>query len=219
MARRADRGRLWRRGGYRPRVPEIASLTVADPPERWAELGFVVADGVSWVSGTRHTLGGSGVGVLDWLLRDAEDLNELPLGEGSPPERRPTPDHPNGVRSLDHVVIRTPDLDRTIKAFESAGIRLRRTRAAGTPGRPTSQAFFRLGETIAEVVGSPDRSRPGPAGFYGLAFTVSDLAQTAEFLGDRLRPAKDAVQPGRRIATLDWSAGSSVPIAFMSPER
>jgi hypothetical protein len=37
-------------------------------------------------------------------------------------------------------------------------------------------------------------------------------------LGPRLLPAIDAVQPGRRIATLDRSAGSSVAMAFLSPE-
>ena len=40
---------------------------------------------------------------------------------------------------------------------------------------------------------------------------------TAAYLGDRLHRAKDAVQPGRRIATLDKEAGSTIAIAFMSP--
>ncbi len=199
-------------------MAEIASLAVGDPPELWVGLGFIVEDGASWVSGIRHRLGAVGEGVLDWTLRDADGLAELPVGPGGPPERRPTPEHPNGVRSLDHIVIATPDLTRTIESFEGAGVRLRRTRDTGTAERPTRQAFFRLGETIAEVVGAADHARPGPARFYGLAFTVADLADTAAFLGERLRPAKDAVQPGRRIATLDRAVGSSVPIAFMSPE-
>lgn len=200
-------------------MAEIASLTVGDPPELWSHLGFVIDHGASWVSGIRHQLGDVGRGVVTWTLRDADGLAELPLGEGDPPPNRPTPAHPNGVIALDHVVIGTPDLARTIAAFESAGIRLRRTRDAGTPDRPTLQAFFRLGETIAEVVGPPAGSSPGPARFYGLAFTVADLDATARFLGERLRPAKDAVQPGRRIATLDRAVGSTVPLAFMSPER
>ena len=204
---------------YGHHVSEIALLAVGDPPGLWNDLGFVVDDGASWVSGIRHQLGASGKGVVAWTLRGANGLSELPVAEGTPPEARPTPDHPNGVITLDHVVIGTPDLGRTIDAFESAGIRLRRTRDAGTPDRPTRQAFFRLGETIAEIVGSPTGSSPGPARFYGLAFTVADLDATATFLGDRLRPAKEAVQPGRRIATLDRAVGSSVPLAFMSGER
>ncbi len=199
-------------------MAEIASLIIADPPELWIDLGFVVDDGASWISGICHQLGAAGTGVIAWILRSGEGIGELPLGDGPAPAARPTPDHPNGVIALDHVVIGTPDLARTIDAFESVGIGLRRTREAGTPDRPTRQAFFRLGETIAEVVGLPSGSSPGPARFYGLAFTVADLDATARFLGERLRPAKDAVQPGRRIATLDRAVGSTVPLAFMSSE-
>jgi hypothetical protein len=115
--------------------------------------------------------------------------------------------------------VATPDLGRTVDAFEAAGLRLRRTREIGTAGRPMRQAFFRLGPAIVEVVGPAPASGSGPASFYGLAFTVADLDATAAFLGQRLQPAIDAVQPGRRIATLDRAAGSTVPMVFMSPDR
>lgn len=200
-------------------MAEIASLSIGDPPELWEDLGFVVDEGGSWISGICHRLGVAGRGVSAWTLRDGGGIAELPLDDGPAPPARPTPSHRNGVIALDHVVIGTPDLARTIDAFESVGVRLRRTRDTGTPDRPTRQAFFRLGETIAEVVGPPNRSSPGPAGFYGLAFTVADLDATASFLGERLRPAKEAVQPGRRIATLDRAVGSTVPLAFMSSGR
>jgi hypothetical protein len=199
-------------------MAEIASLVVADPPELWDDLGFVVDDAACWVSGIRHQLGAPGEGVLGWTVRDAEALAELPVTEGAPPAVSPTPSHPNGVIALDHVVVATPDIGRTIDALEAAGITLRRTRDTGTRERPTIQAFFKMGETILEVVGSATASRPGPARFGGLAFTVADLDATGGYLGERLRPAKDAVQPGRRIATLDRSVGSTVPMAFMTPE-
>lgn len=199
-------------------MAEIASLIVADPPELWDELGFVVDDGACWVSGIRHQLGAPDQGVRAWTLRDVDGLAELPLAEGTPPAASPTPQHPNGVVALDHVVVGTPDVGRTIDAFEAAGVALRRTRDTGTRERPTIQAFFKMGETIVEVVGSATASRPGQARFYGLAFTVSDLDTTAAVLGERLRPPKDAVQPGRRIATLDRGAGSTVPLAFMTPD-
>jgi hypothetical protein len=198
-------------------VAEIASLIVADPPELWSELGFVVDDDACWVSGIRHELGAPGQGVVAWALNGVDGLSEVPSVERGSTERQPTPDHPNGVLSLDHVVVSTPDFPRTVNAFESAGIRLRRTRDAGTAERPTRQGFFRMGETIVELVGSPTASLPGPARFYGLAFTVADLDVTAAFLGSRLRPTRAAVQTGRWIATLDRGAGSTVPLAFMSP--
>ncbi|MGH9045850.1 MAG: VOC family protein [Acidimicrobiales bacterium] len=199
-------------------MAEIAALAVADPAELWQNLGFTVNDGVTWVSRIRHDLGAPGAGVTAWILRGVDALTELPINQGKPPDGEPTPDHPNGVTGLDHVVIATPDLARTVAAFEAAGLLLRRVRESGTPERPTNQAFFRMGEVIVEVVGSPSRTGPGPARFYGLAFTVSDLDATARLLGDRLRPASDAVQRGRRIATLDRAVGSTVPIAFMSSE-
>jgi hypothetical protein len=122
------------------------------------------------------------------------------------------PEHRNGVVALDHLVISTPNLGRTIERFEEAGLELRRTRDAGA----IHQAFFKAGDVILEVVGPPQPSGDGPAGFFGLAWTVADLDATADYLGDRLHPAKDAVQKGRRIATLDRSAGSTVRHAFMS---
>ena len=79
-----------------------------------------------------------------------------------------------------------------------------------------SQSFFKTGDIVIEVVGEPNGADPGPSRFWGLTYTVADLEATATLLGDRLRPIQNAVQPGRRIATLDRSAGSTVPMAFMS---
>lgn len=199
----------------------IDYLEISDPPALWRELGFAVDGGACRVGGTVIGLGAAGRGVIGWRLSGTAPLPGLPeAGEARWPDPPNGPDpngpHPNGVVGLDHVVVTTPDLDRTVAAFEGAGLALRRTRATGTPGEPLVQAFFKLGDTVVEVVGPPGRPEPGAARFWGLAFTVSDLAATAAFLGDRLRPAKDAVQPGRRIATLDRSAGSALPLAFMS---
>ena len=79
-----------------------------------------------------------------------------------------------------------------------------------------TQAFFKLDDVVVEVVGAPTAAAPGQARFWGLTFTVADLDTTAELLGPSLRPIKAAVQPGRRIATLDKAFGSTVPMAFMS---
>jgi hypothetical protein len=45
---------------------------------------------------------------------------------------------------------------------------------------------------------------------------VSDLDATARLLGNHLGDVKDAVQPGRRIASLRKEAGLALPVAFMS---
>jgi hypothetical protein len=199
-------------------VAEIASLEIADPPELWTRLGFAVDAGMTWSSGTCLRLGAPGLGVVAWSLRGVHALTEVPTSDSTVPPVPPEPHHPNGVIALDHVVISTPHIERTVAAFGAAGIPLRRTRQAGTPAEPRTQAFFKLGDTVIEIVGSPTSHSPGPARFWGLTFTVADLEATTAFMGQQLRPSKVAVQRGRRIATLDRAVGSSVPMAFMSPK-
>jgi hypothetical protein len=140
---------------------------------------------------------------------------------------RPTVDaaaesHPNGARQIDHLVAISPDVDRTAAAIRAAGVELRRMREGPTPGGSVRQAFFRLGEVILEVVempagapGAPERD--APARFYGLAFVVEDLDAAGGVLGDHLGRARDAVQPGRRIATIRREAGLGLPVALMTP--
>jgi hypothetical protein len=116
----------------------------------------------------------------------------------------------------------TPDLERTIASVEAAGAKLRRIREGEAGGRRVRQAFFRLGEALLEVVAAAaepsGESGGGPARFWGLVVVVDDLETCAASLGERLGGVKDAVQEGRRIATVRRSAGLSVPLAFMTPE-
>ena len=127
-------------------------------------------------------------------------------------------DHGNGALHVDHVVLLTPDLRRTTAALAEVGLEPRGERDSDTYGSPMRQVFFRLGEVILELVGQPDTAGEGEPGFFGLAITVSDLDLAAELLGDHLGPAKDAVQEGRRIATLRHrDLGMSVATALMSP--
>jgi hypothetical protein len=127
------------------------------------------------------------------------------------------------VSALDHVVAITPDLDRTVAALRAAGLDLRRIREEPTPAGAPKQAFFRLGEAILEVVQEPPEAiqkgggRERPAFFWGLALLAPDLEATASYLGDRVSEVRDAVQPGRRIATLRRSAGLALPVALITP--
>jgi hypothetical protein len=189
-------------------VPELDALFVGDLPSSWTALGFIVDGGTAHASGVRFVLGAEGSGIRDWSFRL----------DGATEPRPPMPAHPNGVIALDHLVLTTPNLDRTIDEFESQGHELRRIRETGTDERPMRQAFFKAGAVVLELVGPRTFSgTDGPMGFWGLAWKVADLDATAAFYGSRLRPSKPAVQPGRGIATLDRAAGSSVAMAFMSP--
>jgi len=194
-------------------VPSIEALEIADEPAAWSAAGFDVEGGECRVSRVTLRLAGKGPrrGILGWTLGD----DAWPEAVGA---------HPNGVTRIDHVVMLTPDLDRTVAELESQGFDLRRTRDGPTPGGSTRQAFFRAGEPILEVVLAPEgssvaRDPAGPARLWGLAFGVDDLERTARSLGDLLGTPRDAVQPGRRIATLRDEAGLGPAIAFMSPGR
>jgi hypothetical protein len=119
-------------------------------------------------------------------------------------------------------VVLTPDLDRTTAALRGAGFDLRREREGPTPGGSRRQSFFRMGELILEVVEAPAGTRiaedpAGPARLWGISFLVEELEHTAATLGDLLGDPRDAVQPGRQIATLRKEAGLGPAIAFMTP--
>lgn len=208
----------------------IEELTVADDPATWSGLGFAVEGEACRVGGVRLRLAGrdAGRGIVAWSLRDvpSAELDGLPTRVAVPaPEdaHASAPPHSNGVTRLDHVVAIAPVLDRTVTALQAAGLDLRRIREEPTPAGAPRQAFFRLGETILEVVQEPPEAteRAGgsvdrPAFFWGLAFIAPDLDATVAHLGEDVSAARPAVQPGRRIATIRRSAGLAIPVALMS---
>lgn len=193
-------------------MPTLEELEIADEPADWRALGFDVEDGACQVSSVRLRLVGKGPrrGILGWKLGAVE-----PAATAARPQ-------PNGVARIDHVVLLSPDLDRTVEELRSDGFELRRIREGETPGGSSRQAFFRLGEPILEVVQAPDgtsvaRNPEGPARLWGIAFLVEDLDATGSALGELLGSPRNAVQPGRKIATLRPEAGLGPAIAFMTP--
>jgi hypothetical protein len=124
-------------------------------------------------------------------------------------------EHPLGARAIDHVVIATDSLSRTSAAITTAtGAEVRRVREAGA----LRQGFHRLGGLIVEVVEHVGQT-DGPASIWGLALVVDDLDAACAWLGDELiSEPRDAVQPGRRIATLRPGAGLGLPVALMTAE-
>lgn len=160
----------------------------------------------------------AGKGILGWSVRDlaGTELDGLPTEHSSaaPPARGAR--QPNGVVAIDHVVAFTPDLERTTKALRTAGLDFRRLREAPTPSGGGHQAFFRMGELVLEVVHG---GREGPARLWGISFLTEDMDATAARLDDLLGEPRDAVQPGRRIATARPEANLGLAVAFMTARR
>jgi hypothetical protein len=208
-----------------PSQPTVDELVIADEPARWSAAGFRVEGDRCEVGSVRLRIDGPGPrrGIVAWSLRDAAslELDGLPTARS---ERPPVAgsEHPNGVVAIDHLVVFSPDLDRSKRALCDAGLDFRRLREEPTPTGAPRQAFFRMGSVILEVVQAPAGSRiaadsNGPARLWGISFGVRDLVATAAELGELLGTPRDAVQAGRQIATLRREAGLGPAVAFMSP--
>jgi hypothetical protein len=206
--------------------PRLVELHLAARPEKWAAAGFAVSgDGRVRVGTTDLLLGGGQGGITGWTLDGAipaeDGIDGLATTVGPPASERPAPPHPNGVAAIDHIVVATPDTARTFEAFEAAGFELRRVRDAGTPERALRQGFLLLAEALVEVVGPPEpeagAAAHAPARFWGLTFVAHDLEAAARTMGPMLGERRDAVQPGRRIATVAREAELGVPVALMTP--
>ncbi|KWX25340.1 glyoxalase [Mycolicibacterium wolinskyi] len=208
----------------------VAEFEVADSPDAWTRAGFTVdADPVCRVGGVRIRLVGRerGSGIVGWSLRGvpksagSDVVDGIPTTHSAAEPVRPAT-HANGATSIDHVVLMSPDLDRTVASLAAIGVAPRRERDAELGGRPIRQIFFRFGEVIVEVLGSPETASEGPSTLWGITYVVADIDATASFFGEHTGPVKDAVQPGRRITTLRHrDLGMSVRTAMISaiPER
>lgn len=211
--------------------PRLRALTVRARPEAWVAAGFELRSGSTQVGQVEITVQAEGArrGVREWCFEtDAavtdptEPIDGIPTRwvprRGAPP---PAVEHPNGATLLDHVVVLSPHLKRTTEAITAVGLDVRRVREVPTGyPLPSRQVFFRSGESVIELIGpvEPDPARlDRPARLWGLAFTVDDLDALADRLGDHLGRPKEAVQPGRRIATVREEAGLGAAVAFMTP--
>ena len=217
--------------------PRVEWLTVSGDPDVWRSLGLVVTDdGHVPLYGTSLQIAApppveaapdgaafdeSTVpsGITGWTLSgidaDVTSIDGLPTSHA--PAGPPVfADHTLGAIGLDHVVVMTSQLDRTSAAIAAAtGCELKRIREVGT----MRQGFHRIGSggLIVELVERPEIPE-GPAAFWGVVINVDDLDAACALLGaDRISAPKDAVQPGRRIATIRGEVGLGLPVALMTP--
>ena len=208
----------------------LDEIGVAAEGSAWRDAGFRVdGDDAHVVRVGTATISLAGAAAGKRIVRcalsgiDSESFDGLPVvrSDAAPAAAEPAAPHPNGVTRIDHLVAFTPDLDRTVAAGQELGLDLRRIRDEPAPAGSPRQAFFRLGDLILEVAQAPPGSplQPdSPARFYGLAFLVEDIDATAASLGPLCSDPRDAVQPGRRIATVRKEANLCLPVAFMTPQ-
>jgi hypothetical protein len=208
--------------------PTIDELTIADEPARWRALGFAVSEDSCMIGAVsvRFIGADAGRGIVGWSLREiaSTDLDGLATSVSERGLPEPAPVHPNGVVAIDHVVAMSPDFERSVEVLQEAGLDLRRIRDEPTPAGAPRQAFFRLGREILELVQEPEAvvalagGADRPARFWGLALLVEDLDWSVQRIGAGVSEPREAVQPGRRIATVRRDAGLAVPLALMSDE-
>ena len=199
----------------------VAELVISAEPDAWRAAGFEVDEaGALRLGGISIRLTGGSAGMTEWVLADApdtsvHDIDGLRTSHGEVPAFAEA-QHDNGVSSIDHVVVYTPDLERTCAAIEAdTGAPLRRIREVGS----LRQGFHRLGELIVEVVTFAQIEQQ-QATFWGLALNVVDIDAMYATVGDAAMSApKDAVQPGRRIASFRESAALGLPVAVMTPHQ
>ena len=206
--------------------PVLCALDAAGTRSTWRAAGFAVdGDGAVRIGHVAVRTGAAARGIGSWTFAALEPgavgtdgVDGLATAGGGMLVEPAV--HPNGAALVDHVVVWSPDGDRTTRALEALGLPVRRVVEATRSGMHVRQTFLRAGEVIVELV-SPVDSPAGGAGsarFFGIACTVVDLDACAALLGDVLEPVRDAVQPERRIATLRHKQlGLDVAVAFMSP--
>jgi hypothetical protein len=197
-------------------------LTVGGSAATWRSLGLVVGPGgqIPFVGAGVRVVEAAEPGMQGWALSAVDptigDIDGVPT-EVVPASMPAIADHELGAIGLDHVVLLTDSLERTCGAVADAtGAPLKRIREVGA----MRQGFHRIGPggLVVEVVERPELAGTGHATMWGFVLDVRDLDAAVAFLGpERIGDPKDAVQPGRRIATVRSSVGLGAAIALMSP--
>ncbi|MEM8619435.1 MAG: hypothetical protein AAGF73_06905 [Actinomycetota bacterium] len=199
----------------------VAWLSIAGDADTWRSIGLTVdANGTIPLHGTalRIVDGPDGSGIVGWAL--AADHTDGPMQiDGLPTEWVESTEplwaaHDIAATGLDHVVVLTDSIERTSEAIHAAtGCELKRIRDLGS----MRQGFHRIGRggLIVELVERPELDADTTE-FWGLVVDVENLDTVYERLGpDGIGAPKNAVQPGRRIATIRDTVGLGTAVALM----
>jgi len=192
----------------------LVQLTVGGSHQLWQRVGLSFDDQQTCQVGqvTLRLDEDVSLGHLGWAFDPiVSSIDGIPSTPRVPVSELQPPRH----LLVDHVVVMTDSLERTSSAIEECtGLELRRIRDASNGVR---QAFHRSGEVVIEVVQSPSVTEPHLWGFVLVAHPFDEVVSQ---LGESVvSPPRDAVQPGRRIATVRRELGLGINVALISPRQ
>ena len=201
-------------------------ITVNDKISEWRKLGFVIPEcgclkvGEIKVNLQQELFPFKDRGILDWgfssIPSNLTDIDGIPVETNSCSCDREETSHPNGVNSVDHIVLKTSNWQKVDKILSEIGILSRKVRVDEKKG--ITFVFYRPSKTIIEMICPTDQNIMEPSALWGITFASTDIDLTHSVLSGCTKEPWKAVQPGRRITTL--VAGKhdiSIPVAFISP--
>ncbi len=204
-----------------PESPVLTRLDLPGAAARWEALGFSISSSQMRIGQVLCRVGAS---EASWGFDSADvlisEIASIASPHGVAGETAPASiAHANGAFKIDHVVLASDDPVDTTSQLESFGFVAKGERVVGDADAQRSQTFFWSGELLLELVGpAPASGAHSPrARIWGVTFVVDDLDRLKQAAGSLLGPARDAVQPGRQIATVGGDAGVGPKIAFMTP--
>ena len=201
-------------------MARITQLVVGGQPTSWTSIGLTFNDGLCSLGDLVLRLDPSlPPGLASWQLTGCVndgDVDGIPTSYVTHSLLRTAGIDSSviDVVGIDHVVVLTNDLERTsTELARVTGEPLKRIRDAGNGVR---QGFHRLGSVIVEIVERSDVER---AALWGFVMTASNIDDVAAHMGpDVIGVPREAVQPGRRIASFRSSVGLGVAVALITPE-
>ena len=192
----------------------LVQLTVGGSRPLWQRLGLAFDDRSTCRIGqvSLHLNEAAQPGHLQWAFEPAV----APIDGIHPALRVPAGEEVSSTfLFVDHVVVMTDSLERTsAEIAKRTGLELRRIRDVGNGIR---QAFHRSDEVVIEVVQASHVTEPH---LWGFVLVASQFDEVVSQLGESvLSSPKDAVQSGRRIATVRREVGLGVNVAIISPRQ
>ena len=207
--------------------PVLAAVRIADDPRAWSEAGFAVEGSTVRLGPLAIECTGAGDPTPPAFVFDRPhpgglaDLDGIEWVDGGPRDDASGGEHPNGIGEIDHVVVMATSLEGVRAALAAAGLEIRRERPTKLGATAITQVFAWAGDVLLEIVAPDDpatQSSDPASTVWGLAAIAHDLDATAAWFGDRISAPRDAVQAGRRIATVRHrELGCSLQLAVMTP--